>query len=395
MKNYLKVDLKRTEKQVALIKQLGSRNRTESLAAAEAIAQIVQDPLLQVIEQAPVISNLFESISYARGTPPSLPLATFFDVKQRNYLQTWTQTQPGGNGTNFVQGASELFAQVYDLWSAASLNKNYAEAANLRVVAATLERLAQEILLKRNNNAAGILMNSLATSVIDGNPANTASSNYQVYRTATAGVFQLDDFNTIMTKYRRIVSSWVGGTPVGVRASISDLLGSPEWMAQIRAIAYQPSNTRVPTAGAGTATYLAGGAIPAPESIRESIFKAAGNPELFGITLQEYNEFGQYVAATNQGVYNQLFSTYAGSTAYVGFGGSGTATFAPTTEQIVIGLNTAMFDLVRLTEAGDAGTYEVMADDSFTLRSGKVGWLSHIKEGYLSVDNRAKLAISW
>ncbi len=389
MKNYLKVDLKRTDKQVALIKQLGSRNRTESLAAAEAIAQIVQEPLLQVIEQAPVISNLFEGITYARGTPPSLPLATFFDVRQRNYLQTWTQTQPGGNGSNFVQGASEIFAQVYDLWSAASLNKNYAEAANLRVVAATLERLAQEILIKRNNNAASILMNALATSVIDGNASNTNPGNYQVYRANTQGVFQLDDFNQILTKYRRIVSSWVGGTPVGIRASISDLLGSPEWIAQIRAIAYNPQNTRgVPDSAESTV-------LGAPDSLRESIFKAAGNPELFGITLQEYNEFGLYVAATNQGVYNQLFSTYAGSNAYAGYGGVGTATFAPTTEQLVIGLNTAMFDLVRLSETGESGTYEVQADDSFTLRSGKVGWTSHIREGYLSVDNRAKLGWIW
>lgn len=389
MKNYLKVDLKRTDKQVALIKQLGSRNRTESLAAAEAIAQIVQEPLLQVIEQAPVISNLFEGITYARGTPPSLPLATFFDVRQRNYLQTWTQTQPGGNGTNFVQGASEIFAQVYDLWSAASLNKNYAEAANLRVVAATLERLAQEILIKRNNNAASILMNALATSVIDGNPSNTNAANLQVYRANTQGVFQLDDFNQIMTKYRRIVSSWVGGTPVGVRASISDLLGSPEWMAQIRSIAYQPQNTRaVPDTAESTV-------LGAPYSVRESIFKAAGNPELFGITLQEYNEFGLYIAATNQGVYNQLFSTYAGTTAYAGYGGVGSAQFSPTTEQLVIGLNTAMFDLVRLSETGESGTYEVQADDSFTLRSGKVGWTSHIREGFLSVDNRAKLGWIW
>lgn len=389
MKNYLKVDLKRTEKQVALIKQLGSRNRTESLAAAEAIAQIVQQPLLQVIEQAPVISNLFEGITYARGTPPSLPLATFFDVRQRNYLQTWTQTQPGGNGTNFVQGASEIFAQVYDLWSAASLNKNYAEAANLRVVAATLERLAQEILIKRNNNAASVLMNALATSVIDGNPSNTAPTNYQVYRSATQGVFQLDDFNTMMTKYRRIVSSWVGGTPVGIKASLSDMLGSPEWISQIRAIAYNPQNTRNGAVnGSNYATSLS-----APDSVRESIFAAAGNPEIFGITLHEYNEFGLYIAATNQGVYNQLFSTYAGSTAYLGYGGSGSASFAPTTEQLVIGLNTAMFDLVRLSETGEAGTYEVQADDSFTLRSGKVGWTSHIREGYLSVDNRAKLGM--
>ncbi len=381
MNNYLKVDLKRTPAQVLLAKQLGSNNRSESLAAAEAIATIVTQPLLQVIEQAPVISNMFQTLTYSKGTPPSIPLDTFFDVKQRNFLNVWTQSQPGGTATNFVQGLTEMFVQVNDLWTAASMNKNYAAAAALPVIARTLERLAQEILIKQNLNAANILLSSAAGSVIDPNVA-AGGANSQVIRAATQGVFQLDDFNSLMIKYRRIVSSWVGGTPVGVRASLTDLLGSPEWMGQIRSIAYQPQNTRgVPDSAESTV-------LGAPDSIRESIFKAAGIPELFGITLHEYNEFG---LPSVGGVYNTVFGNYAGSTAYSGYGGVGTATFSSTAEQVVVGLNSSMFDLVKLTEEGESGTLEVMADDQFTLRSNKVGWIAHQKCGYVSLDNRSKI----
>jgi hypothetical protein len=199
------------------------------------------------------------------------------------------------------------------------------------------------------------------------------------------------DFNAMMIKYRRILTSWVGGTPVGVRASLTDLFGSPEWMGQIRAMAYQPSNTRVPTAGAGAATYLAGAAIPAPDDIRSNIFSAAGIPELFGISLHEYNEFG----INSLGSFNSIFGTYAGATAYSGYGdpNSGTATFSGATEQVVVGLNSALFDLVKLVEEGESGTLEVAADDQFTLRSDKVGWTARQKLGFVSLDNRSKVAL--
>lgn len=387
MKNYLKVDLKRTDSQVALIKQLGSRKKEESLAAAEAIAQIVSQPLLQVIEQAPVISNIFQTLTYSAGTPPSIPLDTFFDVKQRDFLNVWTQSQPGGTATNFVQGLTEMFVATYELWSAAYLNKNYARSASLPVIARTLERLAQEILIKQNINSANILLSSLASAVIDGNPANTAAANYQVIRAAAQGVFQLADFNALMVKYRRIVSSWVGGTPVGVRASLTDLFGSPEWMGQIRAIAYQPQNTRQVVATQGAS------ALGAPDSIRENIFQAAGIPELFGVALHEYNEFG----INSLGSFNSIFGTYAGATAYGGYGdpNTGTAAFAGATEQIVVGLNSSMFDLVKLVEEGESGTLEVAADDQFTLRSDKVGWTARQKLGFVSLDNRSKTGLIW
>jgi len=202
-------------------------------------------------------------------------------------------------------------------------------------------------------------------------------------RSAVQGTFQLDDFNTMMIKYRRILTSWLGGTPAGVRAGLTDMLGSPEWMGQIRAIAYQPSNTR-----SGAITTSGASSIAAPDSIREDIFKAAGVPELFGINLHEYNEFG----INSLGSYNSVFGTYAGATAYTGYAGSGTATFSGATEQVVIGLNSALFDLVKLVEEGASGTLEVTADDTFSIRSDKVGWTARQACGYVSLDNRSKVS---
>jgi hypothetical protein len=387
MKSYLSVDIKKTDGQVALVKQLGSKNKTESLAAAEAIAAVIAEPLLQVIQQAPVISNFFKVQTIGENEAPKIPLDLFFDVRQRNFLNIWTQVQGGGLATNHVVGMSDLFVQLYDLYGAASLKKSYARAARLDVVARTLERLAQEVLIKRNANAASVFMGSLAGARIDGS-SSTATTNLQVFRSATQGVFQLDDFNSLMIKYRQIVSSWVGGTPVGARASLSDMVGSPNWMGQIRGIAYQPQNTR-----AGSLTTSGATAIAAPDSIRESVFSAAGNPELFGITLHEYNELGRVVAGTYQGIFNQTFADYLGAVEPAGYGAGSAAAFSPTTEEVVVGLNSSMFDLVALRQAGENSDWTIAADDQFPVRSDTVGWYGQLSEGFVSLDNRAKIGI--
>ena len=57
-KRNLKISFAKTPEQVALVKKMGSKNKLESLAAAEALASVLTRPILQVIEQAPVISNL-------------------------------------------------------------------------------------------------------------------------------------------------------------------------------------------------------------------------------------------------------------------------------------------------------------------------------------------------
>lgn len=389
-KRNLKIDFERTDAQKALVKQMGSKNKTESMAASEALAAILSRPILQVIEQAPVISNLYTTLTYDSTQAPVIPLDPYFDVRARNFLNIWTQSQPGGTAMNFTQGQSDLYVQPYPLYGEVAMNKNWLRAGNIDYLAANMTRIVQEVLLIQEANAAFVLFNSLANARIDGNAngVNNATNNLVLARAAAAGVFQLDDFNTMMIGYDRTTASWVGGTPVNDRRSISDILGSPEWMGQIRSIAYQPQNTRQ-----GSVTTSGGSSIAAPESVREEIFRSAGIPTLYDVNLHKVYEMG------NGRPFNVVFGTAIGSTALpgfgTGFGGGTTSTFQSATEQIVVGLNTEMFDLARLRMSEANSEFALVNDDSFSIRSDKLGFWGGLTEGYVSIDGRAKFALSF
>lgn len=387
-KRNLKISFAKTPEQVALVKKMGSKNKLESMAAAEALAAVLSRPILQVIEQAPVISNLYTTLTYDAGTPAVIPLDPYFDVRARNFLTVWTQSQPGGTAQNFTQGQSDLYVQTYPLYSEVAMNKNWLRAGNIDYLAANMTRIVQEVLLVQEANSAFILFNALPNARIDGNGSNTATTNITLARSATAGVFQLDDFNTIMIGYDRTTASWVGGTPVNERRSITDLLGSPEWMGQIRSIAYQPQNTRQ-----GSYQTSGGSSIAAPENLREEIFRAGGIPTLYDVNLHKVYEMG-----VNR-TYNTVFGTAAGTLALpqngTGFGGAAGSAFSPSTEQIVVGLNSEMFDLARLRMSDENSEFALVADDSFSLRSDKLGFFGGLTEGYVSIDGRAKFAIAY
>lgn len=376
-----KINFKYTPEQIELVKKMGSNNRSEALAAQEALAAVITPKLLEVVETAPTLGNLYKTIPFMAGTPAALPLDTMFDVRHRNYLNVTTQAQPGGVATNFVQGLSEMFINTHNLDSAVSFNKNYAKAGRLDVVADTLQRLAQEILVKEELEAANIMLAALAAARIDGT-SSTAVTNLQVVRSYTAGRFQLDDFNTLMTKYARTMASWTGGTPIGQMNQLTDLIGSPEFFGFVRSISYQPQNI-----SSGAVTTSGASSLAAPESVREQIFRSGGIPTLFDVALIQSYDLGIGRA------YNTLFSNYAGSTAYVGTAGSGTAVFAPTTEQLVIGLNRNVNNLVKLREIGDSGALNLMPDDTFTTRSEKIGFYCKVKQGMVSLDARGSIGM--
>ncbi len=56
-----------------LIRRLASTDLTEALAAREAFAAFITAPILQVIEQAPVISELFSTATFD-SAGPTIPL---------------------------------------------------------------------------------------------------------------------------------------------------------------------------------------------------------------------------------------------------------------------------------------------------------------------------------
>lgn len=355
-----------------LVKSLASRNKAEFEQAMEAVAQFIGDVILAVVEQAPVISNLFTTVTYNEGTAPSLPLDVYYDIRDRNYLQIWSQGMPGGLATNFVHGLNELMVSVYELDSAISMSKRYARDARLDVLAATIERMAQEFLIKQETNSANVISAALGQALYT--PRGSSVQVPQGLRTATAGSFQLDDFNKLITLLQRIRPSWVGGTPVGGNV-ISHMIGSPEFMEQLRSIAYQPQNTRNGATTTSGATSLA-----APDSVRGQVFDAAGNPSFFGVELINVYEMGQGQP------YNTLFANYIGAT---NVGGSA---FVPATQEVIwaFSLNSNKRALSRLVEKSPEGngTLQTFVDDSFPARSEKIGWYSRLREGRVILDSR-------
>jgi hypothetical protein len=382
MSNQGKLNFKYTPEQIEIVKKIGSVNRSESLAAQEAVAAVLTEPVLKVIQTAPVIGNLFKGLTFEEGTAPSIPLDLYFDVRNRNFLNVWTQATAGGTASNFVQGISEMFINTHNLTSAVSLKKSYLRSGSIDHLAQTFEKIAEEVLVKQEIHAANVLLAAIAGGRIDGNAGNTAVGNLNVIRSYTAGRFQMDDFNTMMTRFERQLASNVGSTPVGTQAGITDIVGSPEFFAQVRSLAYQPVNTVSGKETTSGATSLA-----APETLRQEIYRSAGIQSIFGINLIKCFDLGIGRA------FNTLFSTYAGSTAYLGTAGTGSAAFAPTTEQLVIGLNANATNLVRLRKRGASGELTLAADDQYSNRSGLVGWYGEVEEGHAALDQRQMLGM--
>jgi len=384
MEKYGDIKIKRDSEVAKLITQLGSKNKTESLAAAEAFAAFIGPVIQTVLEQAPVIANLYETETFLEGTAPSLPLDVYFDVKDRNFINVWTQSIAGGLATSEVKGLSEMFVTTYNLDSAVSMPKKYAREARLNVVAATLTRMAQEILVKQEINSASILLKALADGRYDADSDGTDEA-FQVIRSQTANQFSLDEFNRLITLLGRMKGSWwANGTPVGGAQGITHLVGSLEFLEQIRSIAYQPVNTRSGATATSGATSLA-----APDNVRSMVWQTAGIPSFFGVEIVPVWEMG-----VNRR-YNTLFKKYAGSSAYQGYAQTGTAVFDPTTEEAVLALNLAGGkSLVKLVEEGaSSSTVKSGVDDQWSTRSDKLGWFTETNEGRVCLDSRGIAAL--
>ena len=374
-----KINFKYTPEQIEIVKKMGSNNRSEALAAQEAFAAVLTEPILKIILTAPTISNLFKTITFGEGEPSVIPLDVYFDIRNRNYLNVWTQSTSGGLATNFVQGISEMFVNTHNLTSAVSLKKSYLRSGSVDHLAATMQKIAEEVLIKQEIHAVNVLLGGLAGGRVDGNAANTATSNLNVIRSNTAGRFQMADFNTLVTRFERQLASNVGSTPVGSQSTVTDLVGSPEFFGEVRSMAYQPVNTT--QSASGTSSFAA------PEALRQEIYRSAGIQSIFGINLIKCFDLGIGRA------FNSLFSNYAGSTAYLGSGGTGSAAFNSATEQLVIGLNANATNLMRLRQRGASGEFTLAADDQYSVRSGMLGFWGEVVEGHAVLDERQMIGM--
>ena len=372
----MKIQFEKNPEQIELIKALASDNKTVALEAQEAFAAFISQVVQQVLLQAGTSSMIYRDVEFDDEDAPSIPLDLYYGQSEGN-ISVWSQTVGGGLPTNFVQGLQEMKVNTYRLDSAISMDKRYVRRARLDVVAAGLERMANEILVKQERNAWAVILKLLAD-------ASTQGTNH-VFKTSASNVFQLNDLNNLWTRVRRLNSAYTGGTPQAYQSrGLTDLFVSPEVKAQIRGFAYQPMNTRNGGDGTNTTTSVA-----LPDAVREQIYRSAGATEIFGVTINEMLELGE------NRKYNDLFATFAGSKAFVDADGANSGSFTSATQELIIGIDASRNAFLRpvAIQSESRGQVKVLPDDQFLSRSQKVGFYSFVEEGRVAVDARAAVGL--
>ena len=362
----MKITIKRTEDQLALVRAMGSNNREEAYEAQAAVAELLGPVVTEVINNAVTVGNLFTTLTYQADDNPSLPLDLFHDITDEDYVQVYSQQVAGGLPYNQVFPAhNELKFSTYTLDSALAFDRKYAKKARVDVVSKTFTRMAQEVMLKQERTA----FNVLASALVAGDSLTAAAGDHIIAAAGTSLV--LDDLNNLITKSKRINSSFVGGTPVGgSKAGVTDLLVSPEVVEDIRAMAYNPVNTRQATAGTTS--------MAAPEELRSQLYSAAGLPSFYGINIVEVLEMGSGQR------FNKIFDAVKGG-----------VSFTEASEQILIGVDRSRDALLRpvVLDEGSTGELNVLVDDQFSVRQNKIGYYGKVEEGRVCIDDRALCGI--
>ena len=372
----MKISLKRTPEQVELIKAMASKNRSVAYEAQVALAEFIGPVIAEVINNAPVLSNLFTSLQFNSEDNPSIPLDLYYDVTDEDYVQIYSSSVAGGLPQNqVVPTVSELKIATYDLNTALSFDRRYAAKSRMDVISKTFTRMAQEILLKQERTSANLIMGALANATTNGKD--------HVFRATTDGSFLLDDFNELITRAKRINTAWNKGTPEGGRRGITDLMVSPEAVKSLRQMSYNAVNTKsINTDGAD---------IAAPDSIRESVYNSGGGlPDFYGISIMEINELGVGQS------FNTIFDTLAGSETYAKADGTtGDAVFDGGADEIMIGLDRGRDSLVKAiaVDEENGSEFQLIADDQYSIRQNKIGWFGGLNEGRMVLDNRALMGL--
>ena len=376
----MKITIKRTEDQLALVRAMGSNNREEAYEAQAAVAELLGPVVSEVINNAPTIGNLYSTLAYGEDDNPSLPLDLFHDITDENYIQVYSQQVAGGLPYSQVFPAhNELKFSTYTLDSALAFDRKYVKQARLDVVSKTFTRMAQEVLLKQTKTA----FNVLATALCKGQGSNVTQGS-QVISATTADRFVLDDLNRLITKSKRINSSFDGGTPVGgVKSGVTDLLVSPEMVEALRSMAYNPINT---IDADGTSPSAADGQV-APDVLRMELFSAGGLPSFYGINIMEINQLGVGQS------FNKLFGVVA--TAEGNITGAGGGSFVQADDEILIGVDRSKDALIRpvVIGEGESSEFSIFVDDQFSIRQNKIGYYGKVEEGRICIDDRALIGL--
>ena len=380
----MKISLKRTPEQIELVKAMASRNRDVSYEAQVALAQFLGPVLAEVINNAPVLSNLFTNLSFNAEDNPSIPLDLYYDITDEDYIQVYSQQVAGGLPTNQVlPTTAEMKITTYTLDSALSFDKRYAAKSRMDVVSKTFTRMAQEILFKQERTSANLILGALASA--------STNNLKHVQRANASNRFLLQDMNELLTLSRRVFTSFTGGTQPSGQAGmgITDLMISPEIEEELRAMAYNPINTKgnAISGGGGTdATDARNTAfVTAPDSVRVGLFNGGGVSSFYGVNLMVFNEFGL------ERKFNQIFDAVSSETFYKADGTSGGSAFDNAKDEILLGINRNRESLIRAiaVDSESGSEFSLVADDQYSVRQNKIGYFGSLEEGRMVLDNRA------
>lgn len=344
----MKLRLKNTPEQVELVKAMGSREGSVAKEATEAFAAFIGPVVNKVLMQAATASAVYTDLPYDEDDSPSIPL-DLYAGEGEGYVTTFSQSVAGGLPTSTVEGFSEMKVATYRLDSAVSFLKRYARRGRLDVVSKAVERMSNEVLVKQERNAWAVVLKALAAS---GNIEQVTSLG------ANPGAnFQLSHLNKLVTKVKRINTSYAGGSTTD-SYGLTDIFVSPEVKESIRSFAYQPITT--------ANTNLA-------DSVREEIYRGAGTQEIYGITIHELVELGLSKK------YGVLFDEFQGGS------------FDSSTDDVIVGLDLTKDAFVRpvARQAESGGTFTALPDDQFLSRSEKIGFYGFLEEGRVCIDSRA------
>jgi hypothetical protein len=361
----MKIKFERTKEQLELVKAMASANRQEAYEAQQALAAFVGPVLSEVINTAPTLSNVFTQFTFNFDDNPSLPIDLFYDITDEDYIKVYSQSMPGGLPSNtVVPTASEMKVATYTLDSAYNFDRRYAAKSRLDVVAKVFARMGQEVLLKQERTSANVILGTLA---------DNASEQLINSVTTTNSVLLPADFNNLIVKAKRVNTSWTKGTPANRVGGVTDLWMSPERMADLRAMAYNPinnvSNDQQPAAGEDSG-------LAAPDSIRAQLFNGAGIPTFYGFTLHEINELG--VGQRYTKVFDSLY------------GGTFTST-----DDLILGIDMSSEGLIRAVAADPESNTQIQleVDDQFVSRQRKIGYYMSLEEGRMVLDRRTIFGI--
>lgn len=379
----MEITINNTEDQVALVRAMGSPDRDLAYQAQAAVANLLGPIVNEVINNVVTISSLFKNLPFGEDDNPSIPLDLYHDVTDEDYIKVYSQTVAGGlPSSQMFPSHNELKFTTYRLDSAFSFDKKYARKARMDVVGKTFVRMAQEVLLKREKTSFNTLATALllASTKIGGSAGGASAAGNHIIATTTESRLTLHDFNRLVTRGKRINTTFSSGTPVGgSRVGITDLLVSPEMVQEIRAMAYQPVNTFSGDVTTSGATSLA-----AHETLRASLFESAGLPDFYGISIMEVLELG-----VDQR-FNTIFATIDAANSTPAPGGGGSGNFTQGDDEIAIGVDRRRDALLRpvVIEEGQDTEMAMLVDDQFVSRQNKVGWYGKLEEGHVITNDR-------